>query len=326
MAIGGVGMLEHIGKSLTAQKNRIRTTTGQVYDDDAATEGFFQRIPELAQLGATKEMVRKAQVLLLDYLRQQKICGACSGYESCRKDGDSKGLYDHLELYQGSLTVRTGPCEPYNVWLEQRRIATLKEFSGMTEYDKQFRFENFPEEQKRRFPELFAAALEFAEGFRPGERMKGLYIFGPAGVGKTHLLLAIVNRLEERSIPVIFVRAESIFDKLRSMIASGHDIEPIVNTYCQVPVLAIDEFAQERANEFTIDKMFRIINYRFSAGFPTLFTSNYEPPVIYNRVGKDLQQVVDVLKSRIVQMNRHGRLDGEDARLRDIEFLDGPAS
>jgi primosomal protein DnaI len=88
-----------------------------------------------------------------------------------------------------------------------------------------------------------------------------------------------------------------------------------------VPVLAIDEFAQERANEFTLDKVFRIINYRFSNKLPTLFTSNYEPPIVY-RTFNDQTKTVDAMISRIIQMTKIGRLTGPDARLQHMEILD----
>ena len=136
-------------------------------------------------------------------------------------------------------------------------------------------------------------------------------------------MLAVCNRLDERNIPNIFVRADTIFDKLRMNVSAGSkDMEAVIEKYCTVPVLAVDEFAQERANEFTLDKMFRIINYRFSNQLPTLFTSNYEPPAVYRTFGEGTK-TVDAMISRIIQMTRIGRLTGKDARLNHMEILDG---
>ncbi|UOF90132.1 ATP-binding protein [Fodinisporobacter ferrooxydans] len=309
--------MQHIGSALSDLGSIAKKFRGTYTIED-----FYKNIPELKELNLSRDAVSRGQIALLDYLKQKRICKECKGYENCGKMGDAQGMTEVLGEYNGELIVRTHHCQPYMQWQELRRVERFKQYSGRVYGLERFAFSNFPAEQRKKFPKLYTTALQFSDTYQVGEASKGLYIFGPPGVGKTHLLLAIVNRLTERRIPCIFIRAETIFDKLRSLIGSGQDVEPIVETYCQVPVLAIDEFAQERANEFTIDRIFRIINYRFNAQLPTLFTSNYEPPAIYGRVSPELQQMVDALKSRIVQMNRHGRLDGEDARLRDIQFLD----
>jgi primosomal protein DnaI len=313
--------MEHIGSALGIAA-RLK---GKI---DYHPDYFRERLPQLRSLGVSDEAIKRGGILLLDLIKQERICGSCQGYEKCGKEGDAKGLYDYLDVYNDQLTIRTGPCNPFLKHLELQEVASLSAFSEKTTADKEYRFENFPLEQSRKHPELFAAAMEFAEGFDhlrnrldQAARVKGLYIFGPPGVGKTHLMLAICNKLDERQIPNIFVRADTIFDKLRTMAALGQDMESVIEKYCTVPVLAIDEFAQERANEFTIDKMFRIINYRFSNKLPTLFTSNYEPPAIY-KTFHDSTKTVDAMISRIIQMARIGRLTGKDARLAHMEILD----
>lgn len=313
--------MEHIGSAL-GMAARLK---GQF---DYSPDYFRERLPHLRSLGVDDQTVKRGAILLLDLIKQERICGNCQGYDKCGKEGDAKGLYDYLDLYNDQLTVRTGPCNPYLKHIEMRETTSLREFSEKTLADKEYRFDNYPQEQARKHPELYAAAMEFASGYdhrrnpiETAAAFKGLYIFGSPGVGKTHLMLAICNMLDDRQVPNIFVRADTIFDKLRGMAASGQDMEAVLEKYCTVPVLAIDEFAQERANEFTLDKMFRIINYRFSNKLPTLFTSNYEPPAVY-KTFYDSTKTVDAMISRIVQMTRIGRLTGKDARLSQVEFLD----
>ncbi|KEO82651.1 AFG1/ZapE family ATPase [Tumebacillus flagellatus] len=317
--------MDHIGSTL--QFGRQYQTRNQY-----TPEYFRERIPQLRAMDVSDAAIQRGGILLLDQIKQEHICGNCQGYEKCGKDGDAQGLYDYLELYNDQLTIRTTHCPPYQNWVERKQIDSLNEYAQKSSADKRFRFDNFPSEQARKFPELYAAALEFADCYTPAQQelqragasdapFKGLYIWGPPGVGKTHLVLAICNRLDERKIPNIFVHADNIFDKLRMSVGAGKDMETVIEKYCTVPVLAIDEFAQERANEFTLDKMFRIINYRFSNHLPTLFTSNYEPPVVYQTF-RDQTRTVDALVSRIIQMTRIGRLAGRDYRMTQMDILD----
>ncbi|PWI58804.1 AFG1/ZapE family ATPase [Sulfoacidibacillus thermotolerans] len=280
------------------------------------------KLPELKELQVSDDAIRRAQPLLLDVIAQNKICDSCTGYEHCGKMGDAKGMQYRLDLYNGQLVLKTSYCSPFLEYLALSRAARYQSYSERTPYDLQLAFANFPKSQRVRKPKLFAAAQTFANQYKPGDDMKGLYIFGPAGVGKTHLLHAMINRLEERKVPAIFVRVDALFDRLRSMIGEGKDIEPALETFSTVPVLALDEIGQERPNEFTLEKLFRIVNQRFAAKLPTLYTSNFAPPNLYDRMPLDMANFIDPLKSRIIGGTRVGYLDGTDYRIANAEILD----
>jgi primosomal protein DnaI len=283
---------------------------------------YFRRaIPQLNEWGLSDATIEKHRLLLLEYLRQAKICAACTGFAHCGKEGDLQGFEQELERYGDQLTVGVRRCRPYMEDQMRRRAERWRRISGALPEDKSFQFSNFPVEQRRKYPKLLRYAEQFANTFEVGQTMSGLYIFGPPGVGKTHLVLAVVNRLYERGIPCLFVRSDSIFDKMRHILADNGDLEPMLEAYATVPVLVIDEFAQERANDFTLEKLFRIVNHRFHSKLPTWFTSNYAPPDIYRKNGVDLHDSAGPLRSRIMHMCKLAKMDGEDARQRHLQSL-----
>lgn len=303
-------------------------------------EYFREHIPELRELGATDDMISRCPSLI-DILRQQKSCNGCQGFHQCTRPEGMKGFWHKLMVDQRDersyLDASLVQCDPFKAHIKEIEWRKLQEFSGKASTDVEFTFENYPAEQRENYPQTFQEALDFANRFElpeegepiPSEFRKGLYLFGLPGVAKTHLVLAICNRLEERRVPVLFVRAESIFDKLRGMLDQKQDIEPILEQYCRVPVLIIDELAQETPpSEFTIGKVFRIINTRFIEGLPTFFTSNYAPTEVYRNASAKVQagasEKIEATRSRLIKMSKHSHLQGRDGRKIGITFLDAP--
>ncbi|QQE76988.1 AFG1/ZapE family ATPase [Alicyclobacillus sp. SO9] len=290
-------------------------------NDRYNSEYFRQRIPELDLWSVPDEEILRRRALLFEYLRQKSICALCQGYNRCGKEGDMKGFEQTLEQYGNQVTVRVDRCQPFADHRGRQKLRKWFNVAGALPQDTSFQFANFPTEQRRKYPKLLSFAERFANRYEIGAEMSGVYLFGPPGVGKTHLMLAVLNKLVSRDIPCLFVRSDTIFDRMRQIVAEGGDLEAFLETCSSVPVLGIDEFAQERANEFTLEKLFRIVNTRFHAGLPTWFTSNYAPPNIYKRNGEDILESVGPLRSRIMQMSKLAKVDGEDARQRNLESL-----
>jgi len=293
---------------------RTRTT-------DYDTNFFRREISELDEWELSDESIVRAQAQLLEYVRQQNICKQCQGFDLCGKEGDMQGFTQTLNRYGGDISLGVKRCTPFLDQQLRKRVEKWSQFAGGVAFDESYTFANFPGEQRKKYPRLMDFAEDFAATYVPGQPSGGLYLFGPPGVGKTHLMLAVLNKLQTRKVPCLFVRSDSIFDQMRHIIADNGDLEPFLDACATVPVLGIDEFAQERANEFTLEKLFRIVNHRFHAKLPTWFTSNYAPPAIYRKNGMDILDSVGPLRSRIMQMAKLAKVDGDDARQRNLESL-----
>lgn len=296
----------------------------QGHDVGYGVEYFRERIPELNETDIPDSFVMKHRASLLEFLRQASICESCTGYTSCGKQGDMKGFTQVLDKpVSRQISVGVHRCQPFQEFMERQRVNRFAQAAGMMELDASFQFDNYPLEQSRKYPNVLKYASEFVRDFSPTGKsaQSGLYLFGPPGVGKTHLMFAVFNSLRDRSVPCLVVRSDSLFDRMRHMIADGQDLEPFLETLATVPILGIDEFAQERANDFTMEKLFRIINHRFHAKLSTWFTSNYAPPSAYRRGAEDVNDAVSPLRSRVMNMCILVQMDGPDARQRNLKSL-----
>lgn len=132
------------------------------------------------------------------------------------------------------------------------------------------------------------ACKAYADTFRsklpennPDPGRNGLFIMGPKGTGKTHLVAAIANQLMQAGTPVICMTMIDLLDRIKRTYESARqygeeDSEgDVLNTYKDVPLLIIDDIGKEPATEWAVSKIYAIINARYEAYMPTIITTNY---------------------------------------------------
>lgn len=126
----------------------------------------------------------------------------------------------------------------------------------------------------------------------PGRRFNPLFIHGPSGVGKTHLMHAIGLGLQlsgdERRI-VACVSAPSFVDELIAALQAG-TLEQWRARYREVDALLLDDVHFVVGKERTQEELFHIFNALASAGRQLVFTSDRPP--------RELDELADRLRTR----------------------------
>ena len=134
--------------------------------------------------------------------------------------------------------------------------------------------------------QIMTAVLSFfktyAETFTPSA--KGLLLLGKTGLGKTHLSLALVNRLIDRGFNVYYDSAQNLMDRLeRNRFSNKYDDEELNDDIYESDLLIIDDLGTEFSTSFTVAAMYNIINNRINSGLPTILNSNLLLPEIEAR-------------------------------------------
>jgi chromosomal replication initiator protein len=126
----------------------------------------------------------------------------------------------------------------------------------------------------------------------PGQRYNPLFLSGPSGVGKTHLLNAIGNELAttgDAPIRVACVGAQLFMDELIVALQEG-TIERFRARYRAADALLIDDVQFVGGKERTQEELFHVFNHFHSEGKQLVFVSDVPP--------KEIQGLEDRLRSR----------------------------
>lgn len=96
------------------------------------------------------------------------------------------------------------------------------------DFNPQFTFDNFVVGPSNRF----AHSASIAVSKNPGQVYNPLFIYGPSGVGKTHLLYAIANgiRRQNPEANIVYIKGDEFTNELISAIASGKMWNSAANT------------------------------------------------------------------------------------------------
>lgn len=117
----------------------------------------------------------------------------------------------------------------------------------------------------------FAACIEFAESF--SGYGNGLLMVGATGLGKTHLSLAIANRVIDRGFSVIYGSVPELLRMLNNEQfgrASGDTMSLL--TGCDL--LILDDLGAENSSEYNTSQIYEIINARINRNIPFIASTN----------------------------------------------------
>lgn len=146
-----------------------------------------------------------------------------------------------------------------------------------------------------------AKAFDFAKHFVNtwGASSKDLLIYGTPGNGKSHLAAAIGNALNDAETIVVFVSFTELIERIKSTFnhQSEENEAGIISAICKADLLILDDVGVEKASEFTLDVLYRIVERRGKNYRRTVYTSNYDPKQLIQRYSAS---VGDIEAQRVI--------------------------
>jgi DNA replication protein DnaC len=206
---------------------------------------------------------------------------------------------------------RAAPCVCSQQEEASERTARLERYSSLGPLRRRMTFTTTlplgrsPEPaHQQRFAMALAAARPYAEAPEGW-----LVLLGRSGAGKTHLAAAIANRCIERGQPVLFVGVPDLLDHLRAAYRPDAD-EPYDRLFDQVrnaPLLVLDDLGAQAGTAWAAEKLYQIVDHRYTAQLPTVFTSSQSLDDMDERMRTRLG---DPMFSQVCLLEEHGGAGG----------------
>lgn len=152
----------------------------------------------------------------------------------------------------------------------QRQVNTLKDLSLMDAKMAEATFKNFKANEFneklgrigcnyiRKFPEM-------------KERGQGIIFWGNVGTGKSYTAACIANYLLEHQHTVVMTSFVKIINKLMTFDEDSKNYAERLN---QAELLIIDDLGTERATDYSLERVYDIVDSRYRAKLPMILTTN----------------------------------------------------
>lgn len=148
----------------------------------------------------------------------------------------------------------------------------------------------------------------------------GIYLYGAKGTGKTHLTACIANELMSNYYSVLYTNFSEISKSIRATYGNrGESEQAFIDKLAAIDFLFIDDFGTESVARdgddlWLQEKIFEVVNKRYNANKPIIFTSNYSLAEMVKNRG-----LADKTVDRISEMCEVIKLDGKSYRLKAKE-------
>lgn len=214
---------------------------------------------------------------------------------------------------------RAIPCVCKKQELDDKKAENLVRISQMAAM-RHLTFDTFlpqgvglPPDKVRNLNMAHSYAQEFARNPEGWLLLKGGY-----GCGKTHLAAAIANDRLDRNQSTLFVNTPDLLDHLRGTYAPSSTVtydqrfEEVRNT----ELLILDDFGAHNNSDWAQEKLYQILNFRYTGRLPTVITTNEELESIEIRVRSRLSDLSFVQRIDIVAPDyRRGGVYQEESDL-----------
>ena len=276
-------------KSLSKLENDYRKD----YDNDV----MFKKLANQTKL-STETLMKYTTKLELSAC-EHKNCMKCKNILECKNE--VSGYCYTPDVIGEDLEFAYVPCK-YKIALdEQNKYLDNIYYFDMPKDIKNAKMKDIDTKDKNRFP-VIKWIKEFLDNYDKGKNVKGLYLNGNFGCGKTYLLSAMLNELAKKGKKVAIIYYPEFLRSLKATFGDNEEYTSLFNKVKKAELLLLDDIGAETVTEWGRDEVLgTILQYRMEENLPTFFTSNLTIEELSQHLSTTSREVDLVKAKRIIE-------------------------
>ena len=258
--------------------------------EDASRNPQFKAL--ISKLHLTEEEALTRTTKLLDILSELQNCQNCEGLYECKNA--LKGHINILVKKDETIYPTYKPCK-----YKMKEIKEKKQKMSEEQINTTARMKDIDVKDKKRI--LVIKWLDnFYQEFSFSKPMKGLYLHGNFGAGKTFLISALLHELKEKKdakVKIIYFP-----ETLRVLKSDWEQYEARLFEYQTIDILCIDDIGAEKVSEWGRDEVLgTILQYRMDNDLSTFFTSNFTIEELESVLSETSKGTDEIKARRIIE-------------------------
>ena len=253
----------------------------------ASSDETFKKL--CTRLKCEDELLMKYTSKLEMTVCELKNCSKCKGLDKCKNEIIGHVYYpnkekDYLEfVYKPCKYFKENKVENHTKFFETPKVLMNASLSDLIS-------------EKER-SSILKYIKEFLNKKVHNENVKGMYLSGSFGSGKSYILSALLNELSNKGYKTVNVYYPSLLKTLKASF-NEYNYDEVLDEIMTSDVLLLDDIGAENNTTWSRDEVLgTILQYRMDNNLTTFFTSNFTIDELEN-VLCDTKNDHDVIKAR----------------------------
>ena len=267
------------------------------YNHALETNASFKKIATSLKLPSNYLM--KYTSSLEESAKELDHCKKCKNIHECKNSYTGHVYYPNL--LNDNLVFDYVPCKYQKALEEQNKYKNNIYLFEVPKEIKEASMKNIDLENADRF-EIIKWLKKFLDNYQKRSGMKGLYLTGNFGCGKTYLVSAALNELAKKNHQIAIIYYPEFLRSLKESFGDSETYNEKFRLAKNVEILLLDDIGAETMTEWSRDEVLgNILQHRMQEGLTTFFTSNLTITELEEHFGVSAKGIEKVKAKRIIE-------------------------